>query len=359
MNYFFISDNLDVYSNLKQQEKNLFLDKKSNPFNLFKMKFLAKNMKVLKEKNNKVYSQNKSATNKREKLLFQNYLQDPEKTKSQQGNLLKKCLEKQNIQRRSQKKLFNLTNPRKSTSPNTSISDNNFYKKIEDLKEKFDLHMCHHCESLVESPNIFNQKKDLGLKEFYEKTKYFKYEPTQPQLQINTTSNTPKIERLKSYYTPKMSILMSRNKRHDSKAEKFPNFFSFGTKEFIENQSKKTIIIPEDKPEYLEQNEKTEINEKNNQLSKKKNSILEQNNNTIIIQKNLNEAFEYEKLLEYKDKLSFSPLKEDEKLFLESIKRNDLKQVKLMLENNINYLKIKDQVYNYHLSLYINFLKFT
>lgn len=348
-----------MYSILKQQEKNLFLDKKCNPFNLFKMKFLAKNIRVLKEKNKKASNQNKTAsTKKSEQLLFQNYLQDPEKTKSQQGNLLKKCLQKLNINKNPKKKLFNLTNPQESTSPNTSISDNNFYKKVEDLKIKFDLHMCHHCETLVESRNIFNQKKDLGLKEFYEKAKYYKYEPPQPQLHINMTTNTPKLDRLKSYYTPKMSILMSRNKRIDSKVEKIPNLFSFGTKEFVDGLSRKTILIPEDIQEKMENaNEKTEINEKNNQLSKKKHSILDHNNNTVIIKKNLNEAFEYEKLVEYKEKLKFSPLKEDEKLFLESIKRNDLKKVRVMLENNNNYLKIKDQVYNYNHNFFIDLLR--
>lgn len=282
---------------------------------------------------------------KKEKKLLENYLQNPEKTKLNQENILKRCLEKYKNHQNNDKKLFFLSNPEKiQKKDNSQDTKNPFYKKISEIQSKLNLHRSYNWESLIPIPNDFLNKKDLGLNRFYKNPQKETHKKTIKQIKIFTT---PIIDKTKSPYTPKMSLQMMIRKAYlGSTQEKTPknDDSSLNFKKEIRKEIEEFSPIEEESSFKREEGKVTK-----NVCYKKNESILQElrenkGEESLFAQKDLSKTFEYEKMIEYKQFLNYEPLREEEKFFFHSIKNNDITEIKKMLDLNQNYLKLRDQV---------------
>lgn len=160
----FFSEDVDIYSFLKEQEKRLFKNKKTNPFQLFKKQIIIKNIKVFADEKNKPTSASKYAS---EKKTLEKYLINPETklpTQPSKSSPLKKPLTSM------ENKLFYLTNPRRNDD---SHIQSNFYNKISELRSKFDLHQSYNWESLAPPLNNEFLNKSLLLHKHFSFFLYF------------------------------------------------------------------------------------------------------------------------------------------------------------------------------------------
>ena len=302
----FSKESLDIYSFLKHQERRIFLNKTTNPFSLFKPN-LDKNVEILAKKPNSL------SLYKTEKKLLEDYLENPQKT-LKTPKMIKSFANFSSFSL-SKKRLFTMTNP--ENPQRKSVEFSSLYDKMSQLREKFDLHASYHWESLLPLNNEFLQKKELGLENFYKNSQKIKAFESETPVNMNNSSG---LKRMKSYFSPKMSLLRSA-------ALKKTILRGSGLIKTKENLFRMNSIDEED-------------------LSfKGKNTILQGKDAfSCKIPMNLKERFEFEKLHEYQNSLQIPDLSENEVEFLEFVKRNDVKNVEKMARINRNLAKIRDRV---------------
>ena len=341
---------MDIYSFLKEQEKRLFKNKKTNPFQLFKRKIIIKNIKGFADEKKKPTSASKYAS---EKKTLEKYLINPETKlpiQTSKSSTLKKPLTSM------ENRLFYLTNPRRNDD---SHIQSTFYSKISEVRSKFDLHRSYNWESLAPINNEFLNKKELGLGNFFENAKKVKYEHLKIPTQNAIPNKTPKMSRLKSYLTPRMSIAKSNGRKPKetflSGEEKIQRKESI-LEESKEKLLKKESLLLDSKLILEEMPEKRNLNALFNNLLKDGEKTQEcersERKATNLVKKccyeNLAEDHEHENIQEYREFLKTPKLTEEEIEFLVFVKKGDLLNVKEMLRKNKTLIKIKDQVFFFY-----------
>lgn len=196
----------------------------------------------------------------------------------------------------------------------------------------------------------------MGLGNFFENAKKMKYDHLKIPTQNTIPNKTPKMSRLKSYLTPKMSIVKSNGRK--PKETFFSGEERIQKKESIIEESKEKLLRKEslllDSKLMLEEMpEKRNLNALFNNLLKDEEKIQEIERSgrkaTILVKPccygDLAEDHEHEKIQEYREFLKTPKLTEEEIEFLVLVKKGDLFKVKEMLRKNKTLIKIKDQVY--------------
>jgi len=277
-----------------------------------------------------------------EKKLLESYLTNPEALKGIPNQFLQKTSPKKPLTL-MENKLFSLTNGGSVPRKESLKTHNTFYRKMDDVRSKFDLHRSFNWLCMLPRNNEFFNKKELGLTNFFENGKLVKFEALEITTQANNPIKTPKLSRLKSYLTPKMSMLKSGGKKpresYISGDDKLKRKESRGTEprpshDFLERKNLNLIF----NGEKLGQ-EENETKVKANGLIKKGDTILKTSNAAFI------ETHENEKIQEYKDFFKAESLDNEERNFLTYVKKGDLINVEVMLKTNKNLIKIRDQVF--------------
>ena len=274
-----------------------------------------------------INEKSKENTYTREKKQLEDYIKNPEKSP-------------ENLKLKLKKALLNTSNSesnRKTIEFSCPLSE-----KMSELKEKYECHRAHNWESLVPVNNEFLNKKELGLKEFYENSKSLQVEiiPLEfPQSQMNI-NKTPKPNKLKSYISPKMSAIRIISSKKTAVLKETPQNFGFRQSVNMEfNREKNNKDIPFDVVRNLDAFYARSAGTKKNE------SILTKRGGISVPDMNLSETFELEKLQEYKNFIKVKELDENERNFLEAVKKNDLVTVERMAKINKNLIKIRDRVF--------------